>query len=321
MSGMTTANSQHLTRAEIWSSDLKETLNETLMATKWVKNLDGFPDGNTFTIPSIGDFVVDDYTEDQEVIMRPIDTGEFQFSITDYKSSGTYITKKNEQDMFYTSQLVSSFVPGQERAIMERYEADILALPETIYAANAQANINGAYHRFSGGNSGVMELQDFAYAKHALKKANVPMNNLVAIVDSSIEYDLNTLTNIVDVSNNPRWEGVVAEGMATGMNFVKNIYGFDVYTSEFLTDVTDGALNERDGSTANDFSSTAGKANLFFSADQNVVPFISAWRQDLQVEVVPEPLRQRTGYITTCRYGKAFYRPENMVTVVTTPTV
>lgn len=318
---MTTGNVSLLTRADIWSNELKETLKEDLMATRYVRMLDGFPDGDTFHIPSIGDARTDDYAEDTAVQYRPLDTGEFTFSITEYLSSGHYITKKAEQDMFYMSELVSSFVPKQRRAIMEHFEATALAAPEASYAANAQGAINGAYHRMSGGNSGVLELQDFAYAMYALKKANVPQTNMIAIVDPSVEYQLNTLSNLVSVSDNPRWEGIVADGIATGMKFVKNVYGFDVYTSNFLADVTDNALPERDGTTTNNFSTTAGKANLFFSAASDVLPLVGAWRQMPEVDTEYNKDYQRTEFVTTARYGVKHYRPENTVTIVTNPNV
>ena len=318
---MTTSNVSLLTRAEIWSSELKETLKEDLMATQYVRMLEGFPDGDTFTIPSVGDARTDDYAEDTAVQYRPLDTGEFQFSITEYLSSGHYITKKAEQDMYYMNELVSSFVPKQRRAIMEHFEATALAAPEASYSANAQGAINGAYHRMSGGNSGVLELADFAYAMFALKKANVPQTNMIAIVDPSVEYQLNTLSNLVSVSDNPRWEGIVADGIATGMKFVKNVYGFDVYTSNFLADVTDSALPERDGSTTNDFSSVNGKANLFFSAAGDVLPLVGAWRQMPEVDVEYNKDYQRTEFVTTARYGVKHYRPENTVTIVTNPNV
>ena len=318
---MTTSNVSLLTRAEIWSSELKETLKEDLMATQYVRMLEGFPDGDTFTIPSVGDARTDDYAEDTAVQYRPLDTGEFQFSITEYLSSGHYITKKAEQDMYYMNELVSSFVPKQRRAIMEHFEATALAAPEASYSANAQGAINGAYHRMSGGNSGVLELADFAYAMFALKKANVPQTNMIAIVDPSVEYQLNTLSNLVSVSDNPRWEGIVADGIATGMKFVKNVYGFDVYTSNFLADVTDSALPERDGTTNNDFSSVNGKANLFFSAAGDVLPLVGAWRQMPEVDVEYNKDYQRTEFVTTARYGVKHYRPENTVTIVTNPNV
>jgi hypothetical protein len=320
----TTQTGALLNRDEIWSRELKDVLYDDLMMGQgWVKMLSEFPDGDLFTIPSVGDVRVDDYEEDTDAIYRPLDTGEFQFQITEYLSSGTYITRKQEQDSFYTSQIISSFVPKQRRAIMEHYETETLKTPETILgaSANGQYKINDAVHRMSGGNAGRMETEDFAYALHALKKANVPQSNLVAIVDPSVEFEMNTLTNLSNVSDNPRWEGIVADGIATGMKFVKNIYGFDVYTSNYLADVTDSALPERDETTTNDFSSNNGKANLFFSAAPDVLPFIAAWRQEPTVDYEFNKDKQRHEYLTTARYGTKLYRPENMVVIATNPVV
>lgn len=314
---MTTGNTSQLRRSEIWSADLKETLKDELDAMKWVHMLDGFPDGDQFTMPSIGDSQVDDYVEDQSAVYRPIDTGEWTFSISEYLSSGNYITKKAMQDSFYSKQVVSSFVPNQQRAIMEHVEANILAQPEAVLGAtaNGQYLINGAPHRYAGGNAGRIEVADFAYAKYALKKANVPMTNLVAIVDPSVAFTLETLSNLVDVSNNPRWEGIVADGMTSGMRFVRNVYGFDVYESNYLTDVNDSALRERDQSTTKDYSSDTGKANIFFSADSDITPFVMAWRQMPEVDEEYDMDFQRFKYLTTARYGKGLRRPENCVIV------
>ena len=315
MSGMTTGNMDQLIRSELWSNELKEILRDELMAQRFVRTLEGFPDGNTFTIPSIGQAQVDDYEEDTEINFRPMDTGEFQFSITEYLSSGTYITDKAKQDSFYTAQLIAKFVPEQMRALMVRYETDILKQPEEGIAANSNNAIDGFEHRWAAGGTGaVMTVEDFARARYVLKKAHVPDRNLIAVVDPSVEYTMNTLTNLVNVSDNPRWEGIVSDGIATGMKFVKNIYGFDVYTSNYLKDVTDSALPNAADTTV-DFSSVNGKANLFFSADSSVTPFIGAWRQQPKVEFERQGTRQRDAYFTTARYGVKMYRPENMVVV------
>ncbi len=323
MSGMTTGNTSLLRRSELWSAELKEQLRDDLMMTGYVDMLDEFPDGDQFNVPSIGDAQVDDYVEGESVKYRPLDTGEWTFTIDEYLSSGTHISRKAEQDMFYMNQLVSSFVPKQRRAIMEHFEATVLEKPEAILgaSANGQYQINDAYHRMSGGNSGAIEVADFAYAMYALKKANVPQTNMVAIVDPSVEYTINTLTNLVNVSDNPRWEGIVADGVATGMKFVKNIYGFDIYTSNYLPEVSDNALPQRDGSTTNDFSSTAGKANFFFSAAPDVLPWKAAWRQEPTVDMEWNKDLQRTEFVTTARYGTKLFRPENMVSIVTNPAV
>lgn len=305
MASMTTVSADLLIRSEVWSQELKEILQDELLAMQYVQWMTDFPDGDTFTIPSIGDADVDDYTEDTDVVYRPLDTGEFKFQITDYLTSGHYITRKAEQDAFYSSQLISSFVPKEERAIMTRLEQDILGLQSGQTAGNNN-QINGADHRFvATGSSNSIAVSDFAKARYALKMANVPDTNLVAIVDPSVEYDLNTLSNLVDVSNNPRWEGIVSDGIASGMRFVKNVYGFDVYTSQHLTKL---------GTETLDSTSVSGfPANLFFST--SVPAFIGAFRQMPMVDTEFNKDKQRTEFLTTCRYGVSLYRPENLVVV------
>jgi len=316
---MTTANMSLLTRSEVWSSELKEILRDEMMAQRYVRMLEGFPDGDQFTIPSIGQAQVDNYAEDTAVVYRPMDTGEFTFSIDKYLSSATYITKKAEQDSFYSAELMSRFVPEQERAIMAHFEATTFAAPEVGVSANSTQSIDGVGHRWAGSTSGAfISVADFARARYALKKANVPDTNLIAVVDPSVEYTINTLTNLVSVSDNPRWEGIVADGIATGMRFVKNVYGFDVYTSNYLATATDSALTNAAASPANqDFSSVNGKVNLFFSAAPAAQAFVGAWRQMPEVDYEYNKDFQRHEYVTTARYGVKLYRPENMVRVIT----
>jgi hypothetical protein len=318
---MTTANTTLLTRSDIWSTELKEILRDEMMAQRYVRMLEGFPDGDTFHIPSIGQAQVDNYAEDTAVTYRPLDTGEFTFTIDKYLSSATYMTKKAEQDIFYANELMSRFVPEQERAIMEHFEGTTMAAPEVGVAANSAELIDGIAHRIGGGNGGVIELADFAFARYALKKANVPDQAMVAIVDPSVEFVLNTLSNLVNVQNNPKFEGIVRDGIATGMRFVANVYGFDVYTSNYLADASDNALKERDGTTNANYSVTGGKVNLFFSASPTVNPFVGAWRQMPEVDYEYNKDFQRHEFVTTARYGVKLYRPENMVRIVSNPNV
>lgn len=324
MAGMISSNTdmQRLIRSEVYSSELKEILRDEMQAQRYVRMLDGFPDGDTFTIPTIGETTVSDYTEDAAVSYVPMDTAEFQFTVDKYLQSASYMTKKAAQDSFYSAQLEARFVPEQERAIMEHFESTTFASPEVGVTANSAETTDGVAHRIAGGNSGRIELADFAFARYALKKSNVPDRGMVAIVDPSVEYQLNTLTNLVNVSNNPMWEGIVRDGIATGMRFVANVYGFDVYTSNYLkATVADAALLEADGTTAQDFSSTNGVANLFFSSDAGANPFVGAWRQMPEVDYEYNKDYQRHEYVTTARYGVKKYRPEGIVSIISNPAV
>jgi hypothetical protein len=310
---MNTGNSALLIRSEIWASQLKEVLQDDLNAQGWVNWLSEFPDGDQFTIPSIGESTLRDYVEDTEVIFDSLDTGEFTFTITEYVSAGHYITEKNRQDAFYAAQLEASFVPSQARALGERLETDILALAAGGASGGQTADdanqINGADHRFvATGTSETMAVADFAKALFSLKKANVPGSSLIAIVDPSVEFELNTLTNIVNVSNNPRWEGIIETGIGSDMTFVKNIFGFDVFVSNYLP-----TANENIGTP----TTAAGKANIFFSAaSPDILPFMGAMRQMPKVDADYNMHKQREEYVTTARYGLKVYRPENLVCVL-----
>jgi hypothetical protein len=313
MAGNTVSTLSLLKRAEVWSAELKEILRDELQGMKYVNWLDSFPDGDTFKIPSLGDATINDYTEDAAVTYDALDDAQFTFSITEYVQAGNYLTRKAEQDVFYANQVLSQFVPLQERALMERVETDIMALQSGQTAGNANT-INGAAHRMIGsGTSNAIAVADFAKALHSLKTAKVPQRNLVAIVDPSVEYEMNTLSQLTSVSNNPRWEGIVNSGIATGMSFVANIYGFDVYTSNYMADIA----SETIGAT----TVTNGKANMFFSADSTILPFVGAWRQMPTVDTEFNKDYQRTEFVTTARYGLKLYRPENLVTVITEPTI
>lgn len=303
-----------LVRAEVWSTEIKEVLEDELIAQSYVDWMDEFPDGDQFNIPSIGEAEVDDYVEDGDIIYRPLDLGEFTFTITDYKSSGTYVTRKAQQNTFYMNQLVSGFVPKQSRALMVEVEQAIFECQDSSLRTGGQtpdnANvINGADHRFVGtGTNETMAPEDFAKAKYALTKANVPMSNLVAIVDPSVGYKLETLSNIANVSNNPQWEGIISSGLTTGMRFIRNVYGFDVYESNYLADANE---------TIGGLTTAAGKANVMFSAVPDVLPFKGAWRQMPIVDAEFNKDKQRDEFVTTARYGLKLYRPENLVTVLT----
>jgi len=313
MAGNTVATLALAKRAEVWSAELKEILRDELQGMKYVNWLSDFPDGDTFKIPSLGDATIADYAEDTAVSYTPIDDSQFTFTITDYLQSSNYITNKAMQDVYYANQIMSQFVPLQERALMERLETDIMKLAQTGQTAANPNDINGVAHRMIGsGTGGKIAVEDFAKALRALKTGKVPQRNLVAIVDPSVEFEMNTLSALTTVSNNPRWEGIVNTGIASGMSFVANIYGFDVYTSNYLATKSSETISGA-AAPANAIN------NLFFSADQAVSPFVGAWRQMPNVDTEYNKDYQRTEFVTTARYGMKLYRPENMVSVLTKP--
>lgn len=310
MAGFSVNNNVHLIRSNLWSSQLKEVLLDDLIAMKYVDMITDFPDGETLNIPSIGQAESNDYVEGAAIQYTSMDTGNFTFTIDQYKSSATYITEKMKQDSFYMSRLVASFVPKQARALAKAMEIKILDVGPSAQTLTSTNAINGAAHRWiAQGTNEVVVPQDFAKANYALDMANVPMQGRVAIVHPSVGYALSTISNITNISNNPRWEGVVANGGLTGTKFLMNVYGFDVYTSQNLKV---NATSEQIGTP----TAAAGVNNLFFSAASDALPIVGAIRQPPKVDSEYNKDYQREEYVTTCRYAFKLFRPENMVVVV-----
>ncbi len=174
---------EHLVRSEIWSAELKDVLQEMLIGTKYVRFLEGFGDGNQFTIPSVGELPIREADENSPVTYDSVDTGEFTFVIDKYPESATFITDKAKQDSFYYNQLLG-MIPGKmRRALDENLETNVMALANT-QTVNDANSINGASHRFiaSGTSNTTLSLDDFAKAKYALDKASA-YGARVAIID------------------------------------------------------------------------------------------------------------------------------------------
>jgi len=322
--------SAHLTRSNLWSAQLKDILEDELAAQKWVNWLSEFPDGTTLNIPSVGQASTQDVTENSPIQYEALDTGNFTLTIDEYVGSAHYITRKALQDAFYAREVMGMFVPKESRAIAEHLETNILnkaSAGQTGGLAGAFNHnlVNGKSHRFAGsGGSGATALADIAYAKLSLKKANVPMTGLIGIVPPEVGFVFETLTNIVNVSNNPMWEGIVQTGLSTGMRFIKNIYGFDIYESNYLPEPNGGitgTMQEFDQSTTVSITDANEVMSNYFSAAPGVQPIVGAMRQMPIVDSEFNKDLQREEYVTTARWGCKLFRPENMVTIITTNAV
>lgn len=310
----------NLVRAELWSSQIKDVLLERLMGDKYVRWLSGFPDGLQFTIPSIGELPMRETAELTPVVYDQMDTGEFNFTIDRYVEAATYITDKAKQDAYYSSQLIGLFPVKMRRALAENMETSVFQLANSQTTANANT-INGADHRFvaSGNTNTTLAVADFAKAKYALDKANA-YGSRVAIIDPSQEYVINTLTNLISGADNPKFEGIVNTGFVdatTGMRFIRNIFGFDVYVSTFLP-----ATTELAGATIGGVTVPATPtANIFMSVGGDLTPFVGAYRQMPRVEFERNKDLRRDEYVMNARFGLKLYRPECLVVAVTKNTI
>jgi hypothetical protein len=158
--------------------------------------------------------------------------------------------------------------------------------------------------------------------KLAFDKANAPASGRIAIVDPVVEATLNSLTNIVNVSNNPMFEGMVTEGFARDHKFVRNIFGWDIYTSNFLPTLTaTEAINASSYSLANDTGEIGDKANVFMCvADDSCKPIMHAWRRAPKTEGWRDNEERADKYQVTSRYGLGAQRVDTLGVILTHPT-
>jgi hypothetical protein len=311
-SGHTTLTNEHLIRTNLWSRQLRDLLLDDLFAMKFVRVLTDFPDGTTFNIPSLGEAETQDFNEGQAIRYNKLDTGNFTFTFDQYPYSAHSISEKFKRDSYWASDVEAAFVPRQHRALMERVEARVLSRGPSGQTASALNTINEADHRWVGSGTGEsMTVEDFARAQYALTKAQVPLTNLVAIVDPTVAYTLQTQTNVVNLMTpNMMWSNLVRDGLMTGFKFRFNLYGFDVYVSNYLPRNISETI---DGRTV-----TAGVANQFFSASTgDTAPIIGGFRQMPTVYHEFNKDLQQDEYLTICEYGFKLYREENMVVVLT----
>jgi hypothetical protein len=312
MAGFEVNTNEHLIRSNLWSRQIKELLLDDLMAMKYVRVISDFPDGDTINIPSIGEAETADFQEGNAVKYNKMDTGNFTFQFDQYKYSANSISEKFKRDSFYAEDVISAFVPRQHRALMEAVETRIFERANAGQTASNLSTINGGDHRWVGSGTGEsIALIDFARAHYSLTKANVPLTNLVAVVDPSVAYTLQTQANLVNLlSPQPMWEDVVRQGLVTGMRFRFNIYGFDVYVSNYL--------HKPGAETIDGLSTTVGVANCLFSAAPgDTMPLIGGFRQMPTVYSEFNKDLQQTEYLTIAEYGFKLYRPENMIMILT----
>lgn len=317
MSGFNYAKvNEHLVRTELWSAQLKDVLLDQLMGTKYLRMLNGFPDGNQFTIPSIGELPMRETSENDPVVYDTMDTGEFTFQIDRYVEAATFITDRAKQDSFYANQLIAMFPQKMRRALEENMEGSVLALVNQQTLSNANS-INGAPHRYVGTGTGggantTLSLDDFARAKYALDKANAT-GARVAIIDPSQEFELNKLVGAQAFINNPQFGGMVNGGFVnqtTGMRFSRSIFGFDIYCSNYLPTTTEASIG---GVTV----PGTPVVNIFMSVGGDETPFVGAYRQMPRVEYERNKDLRRDEYVMNARFGLKLYRPECIVGVVT----
>lgn len=321
MTGINTRDNAAAIKATIYSGQLRAQLEPELIAMNYVDMITDFPDGESWEDLEIGNAIVHDYAEDKDVVFDGLEIGTRRFEINNYIQSGHYVTEKFVQDSYLSAQIMAKIAPLEARAIYADLEQKILALPNSIQTLNNANKLNGYNHRFISGlgidattdRFGALAPEDFLYASAALKSAQFT-GPIVAIVPTYQEYLIGSNPLLVkSLSFNPKWEGIVRDGVSSGMKFAFNIMGVDVYTSEFLPVVaSETGLKDRDGLASASTVENASIAIIFCNMPDRR-PFRMAWRQMPRYEGQWNMYRQREEYVTTARYGLGVGEPANLV--------
>lgn len=305
----------HMHRNEIFNTMLKEVLRDDLFAEQWVNYIGDFNDGSNYKINSVGELTIDQMAEATSLPDRRPDSGQFVFNINEFVGVKVPFTDVFLEDDFMAPQVLSTLPDRMTRAFQEYLESRVLRL-QREQTNNNSNTINGAAHRFvANGASRQITLNDLAYVAYSLKKANVGNQGMVGIVDPSFEFNTNISSQVV-TADNPQWRGIIETGMGSGFRFIRNIYGIDIYTSNYLDteDAVEGSLTDYAGNTT---ATVVGDvANIFFSASQReLLPFIGAWRRRPSIKSWRDDDKETEYHQLSARFGLALYRPENLVTM------
>lgn len=319
----TTQNTQAFIEAQQYSQFILENLHDFLLPEGMWRDVSDFGSGTTLNIKTVGTVTIQDAAEDTPLNFNPIDTGTISLSITDYVGDAWKVTDDLREDGSQVDTLMAMRAMESTRALGENHETRFLSVAN-LAQTNAAVNlVNGRPHRWvaggAGGTSRNMTLDDFIAMKLAFDKAGVPAGGRIAIVDPIVEATLNSLTNIVNVSNNPMFEGIVTDGFARDHKFVKNIFGFDIWTSNFLPVKT--ATETIDASAyglANDTAEIGDVANVFMCvADDSCKPVMHAWRRQPKTEGWRDNEERADKFQVTSRFGFGAQRVDTLGVILT----
>lgn len=318
-----TNNTTAFIEAQQYSQFILDNLHDYLLPEGFWRDVSDFGTGTTLNIKTVGTVSIQDAAEDVPLNFNPIDTGTITLTITDYVGDAWKVSDDLREDGSQIDTLMSMRALESTRALAEQHESRFLSVANGAQTAANVNLVNGRPHRWIAGGNGVttrvMSMSDFIAMKLAFDKAGVPAAGRIAIVDPIVEATLNSLTNLVNVSNNPMFEGVVTEGFARDHKFLHNIFGFDVWTSNYLPRLTGNeAINASSYNLANTTAAANDVANLFMCvSDDSVKPVMHAWRRAPKTEGWRDEEVRADKFQVTSRFGFGAQRVDTLGVILT----
>lgn len=247
------------------------------------------------------------------LVYNPIESGEITFQITEYIGDAWAVTDDLREDGSQIEQLMAARATESTRALQERFETDFLATAAAPFvAATTGLPVNGFNHfKVAATANNIFDIDYLIDMRLAADKANVPASGRVFIVDPVVEATLNKNVSITnDVTQFAK--DILERGLASGMQFINNWFGWDIMTSNRLPT---GAAN--DGTTS--IASAVFNIGMCILDDQTK-PVMGAWRRQPSVTGDRDFERRADRFQTTTRYGFGVQRLDTLFCVATSPT-
>ena len=320
MSTFTYAAVPNLVRQELYQGSLEKKFDDWLIGRPLFDDKTGiFPDGDSLDVTLTGDRDVAAYTENTQITFDGMTTSRANLTVTNYEQDGFFVTDRMKQDAHQAEAFYQENVHKSGIAMATAMETNCLATANSQTLADANT-INGAAHRFKGaGTGGALTIEDIMYIKFAFDKAYVPTENRMLIVTPEMEFELNKLLNITEVTNGSNFnfdvQGLVQTGFGDKLNIVRNIAGINIMVSHNLPAISAESLSTSAGESA---TAITGKGCIAMSmADSTSMPFMGVVRQRPEAEFFRNTNLKRDEWSATCRYGFALKRPETLITLAT----
>ena len=319
-----TENTTAFIESQQYSQFILDNLHDYLLPEGMYRDVTDFGSGTTLNIKTVGTVTLQDAAEDTPLNFTNIDTGNITLSITDYIGDAWKVTDDLREDGSQVDTLMAMRAMESTRSLGENHETRFLGTANAGQTAADLNLVNNRPHRWiAGGDAATTRnvvLADFVSMKLAFDKANAPAGGRIAIVDPIVEATLNTLISQTSVVNNtPQFQGVLNEGFARDHRFVRNIMGWDIYTSNFLPSLTAAeAINGAAYSLANDTAEIGDKANIFMCvADDSCKPVMHAWRRAPQTEGWRDQEERADKFQVTSRFGFGVQRADTLGVILT----
>ena len=324
-----TSNTTAFIEAQQYSQFILDNLHDYLLPEGMWRDVTDFGSGTTLNIKTVGTVTLQDAAEDVPLNFTNIDTGTITLAITDYIGDAWKVSDDLREDGSQVDTLMAMRAMESTRALGENHESRFLAVADAAQDKTGGADglnlVNARPHRWVGSaaaNARTTTLADFVAMKLSFDKANAPAGGRIAIVDPIVEATLNTLISATTVVNNtPQFVGVLNEGFARDHKFVRNIMGWDVYTSNFLPTITAAeAINASSYGLTSETAAIGDVANVFMCvADDSCKPIMHAWRRAPMTEGWRAEEERGDKYQVTSRFGLGAQRVDTLGVLLTSP--